>query len=113
MPNEKWFDALRMSNQHDHYSWLAELPQPQDRIANFGCWSGCEPFAILWILNAHEITVVEIEEKSIAELNEQKETLSNLHPSELWVTISAARGGGQGRPGTEVPKKQMKGTEVP
>lgn len=83
MSSDNWYGALRVPNQHAHYSWLIELTQSIDRIVNFGCWSGCEPFALLWILGAKDITVVEKEEKNIAEFFEQKSIVTNLYPKSL------------------------------
>ena len=83
MSIEEWFNELHIPNQRDHYSWLAELPHSHNRIATFGCMSGCEPFALLWILDAHEIMVVEVEEEYIGELNEQKYILNKLYPESL------------------------------
>ena len=78
-----WFNGLLIPKQQEHYSWLADLPQPIDHIANFGCWSGCEPFALLWTLDAREITVVEKEENYLSDFYEQMEILSIKHPQSL------------------------------
>lgn len=78
-----WFDALRVVNQKAQYSWLANLQKPHDNIVNFGCSSGCEPFALLWILQAKKITVVEIDNIFLGELDQQKEILENTYPLSL------------------------------
>jgi SAM-dependent methyltransferase len=83
MTHEAWFDALRMVRQREHYSWLANLPGSVERIANFGCWSGCEPFALIWTLDPHEITVVEIDEKFLEGLREKQEILNLQHPQSI------------------------------
>jgi len=83
MSHESWFESLRMINQREHYSWLANLPIEVKSIANFGCWSGSEPFALLWTLDAREIVVIELEEKNINCLNEQLEILRKLHPESM------------------------------
>ena len=83
MTHSAWFDALRVVNQKEHYSWLANLPIKVESIANFGCWSGSEPFALLWTLDAREIVVIEMEGKFIESLDEQLEILSSLRPESL------------------------------
>jgi hypothetical protein len=72
-----------------------------DSIVDFGCWSA-EPFALLWILNAIRIEVVELEEVS---LTRPKQVLANLkrchaqclegrqiefHPPQDMMTIELA-----------------------
>jgi SAM-dependent methyltransferase len=83
MTRESWFDSLTTVGLLKHHSWLANLPSRVERIANFGCWSGSEPFALMWILDATEVMVVEIEEKFIGELREQIEIVSHRYPESL------------------------------
>lgn len=83
MTHESWFDSLIVVGQREHYSWLANLPSQVDHIANFGCWSGSEPFALMWTLNAKEVMVVEIEEKFIEELREQFQIVNQRYPESL------------------------------
>ncbi len=83
MPKSRWFDALSVVNQEEAHSWLAGIPKPINRIANFGCWAGSEPLALLWTLGANEITVVEIEQKFLGELDEQISILEARFPESL------------------------------
>jgi SAM-dependent methyltransferase len=77
--DQEWFDELRVPGQQDRYSWLTNLLSPVESIVNFGCWSGCEPFALLWTLDAHEITVVEMEQKCLDDLDEQLQIITTHH----------------------------------
>ncbi len=72
-----------MDGLRERLSWLANLPSRVERIANFGCWSGGEPFALLWTLDAKEVTVVEIEGKFIEGLREQLEIVELQYPESL------------------------------
>jgi SAM-dependent methyltransferase len=83
MIQESWFDSLTMIGLRDHLSWLANLPSRVERIANFGCWSGGEPFALIWTLDAKEVMVVEIEEKFIDEFRKQIDIVSHRYPESL------------------------------
>jgi SAM-dependent methyltransferase len=79
----QWFDALTVVAQREAYSWLAAIPSSVAKIANFGCWSGSEPFALLWTLNAKELVVVEIEQRFLDDFNQQQELVAKLHPHSL------------------------------
>ena len=83
MIRDAWFDSLRTVGLREQHGWLAQLPARVERIANFGCWSGCEPFALMWILDASEVMVVEKEEKYIEELNNQFEIVNHRYPESL------------------------------
>lgn len=83
MTHESWFDSLIVVGLREHHSWLADLPSRVDRIANFGCWSGGEPFALMWILDAKELMVVEKEDKSIEELRKQIQIVRLRYPESL------------------------------
>jgi SAM-dependent methyltransferase len=83
MIREAWFDILITVGLREQHRWLASLPARVKRIANFGCWSGCEPFALMWTLDASEVMVVEKEEEYIEELNNQFEIVSHRFPESL------------------------------
>jgi len=83
MPRSSWFDALTVVQQQDQHAWLATLPSPIERIANFGCLSGSEPFALLWTLNAKEVTVIDIEAKFLQEIDAQTSVLQARCPESL------------------------------
>jgi hypothetical protein len=83
MIKEAWFDILTKVGLRNHHSWLVNLPSQIERIANFGCWSGCEPFALLWTLNAKEVMVVEKERDHIEELCNQLDIVSHRYPESL------------------------------
>jgi ubiquinone/menaquinone biosynthesis C-methylase UbiE len=83
MVKESWFDSLTMIGLRDHHLWLANLPIEVKCIANFGCMSGSEPFALLWVLDAQEVTVVDIDEKFLRKGREQKEIITIRCPESL------------------------------
>jgi SAM-dependent methyltransferase len=83
MIKETWFDSLTQVGLRDQHSWLVNLPSRAERIVNFGCWSGGEPFALIWTLDAKKIMVVEIEEKNIKELVEQIDIVKHRCPESL------------------------------
>jgi SAM-dependent methyltransferase len=83
MIQESWFDSLTVAGLRQYYSWLRNLPSPVGRIANFGCWSGSEPFALMWTLDAKEVMVVEIDDQFIKTLNEQTEIVTIRYPESL------------------------------
>ncbi len=80
---QDWFDVLQVIRSREHYSWLSGIPDPIERIVNFGCWSGSEPFALLWTLDANEIAVIEIEEKFLKDLVEQIEIIHTKQPGSM------------------------------
>jgi SAM-dependent methyltransferase len=83
MIKESWFDSLTVVGLRGQHSWLANLPSRVERIANFGCWSGSEPFALIWTLDAIEVMVVEKEEKNLNELVEQIDIVKHRCPESL------------------------------
>lgn len=103
MIKESWFDSLTMIGLRDHHSWLANLPFRVERIANFGCMSGSEPFALLWILDAQEVTVVEIDEKFLGEGREQNEIVAIRCPESLQDRVVNFVCGDMTKPLAELP----------
>lgn len=83
MIHESWFDSLTMVSLRQHHLWLENLPSRVERIANFGCWSGGEPFALMWTLDATEVMVVEIDERNIGEFREQIDIVAIRYPESL------------------------------
>ena len=83
MTKESWFDSLTKLGLRERHSWLVNLPSRVESIANFGCWSGGEPLALIWTLDAKEIMVVELEEKNISELTEQIDIVEHRYPESL------------------------------
>lgn len=83
MVHPSWFDNLRMIGLREHHSWPTNLSSRVNRVANFGCWSGSEPFALMWTLDACEVTVIEIEKKYTEDLNEQIEIVKMTCPESL------------------------------
>ncbi|MBN2554659.1 MAG: methyltransferase domain-containing protein [Anaerolineales bacterium] len=81
--NPAWFDCLCIARTRAHYAWLGNLPSPVNAIANFGCWSGAEPFALMWTLNARELVVLEIEEKYLITLANEIERIKRMQPGSL------------------------------
>lgn len=77
MINKDWFTFLQTVCLQDHYSFLENIPTKIDRIVNFGCWTGDEPFALLWTLDSSEITVVEIEHKHLLCFQEELKIVSH------------------------------------
>lgn len=76
----EWFQNLAMGADYgSDFIWLAQLATTIDNIANFGCWSP-EPFALLWILDATHITVIEKEEKRLTGPKEILEILKQQNP---------------------------------
>ena len=93
MIQNDWFDCIDIHipeyepNIQEHYSWLVNLPSRIERIANFGCCFGCEPFTLIWTLDAKEVMVVEISEIYIQELIKYKETINSRYPESLQDRI--------------------------
>ena len=83
MVHASWFDNLRVIGLREHHSWLTNLSSQVNRVVNFGCWSSSEPFALMWTLDAHEVTVIEIEKKYTEDLNEQIEMVTMICPESL------------------------------
>jgi SAM-dependent methyltransferase len=83
MIHESWFDCLTKVGLRQQHLWLTNLPSQVERIANFGCWSGGEPFALLWTLDANEVMVVEMMEEYIGTLREQIEIVTIRNPESL------------------------------
>jgi SAM-dependent methyltransferase len=84
MINQTWFDSLTTVGLREHHSFLKNLPTRVERIANFGCWSGDEPFALLWTLDSNEVTVVEIKQEHIRTLEEERDIISHRYPQSLY-----------------------------
>lgn len=87
MINESWFDSFTMVGLRRHHLWLENLPSRVERIVNFGCWYGEEPFALMWTLDATEVIVVEIDEGNIGELREQIDIVNIRYPESLQNRI--------------------------
>lgn len=59
------------------YEWLEPLQPEVEKIADFGCWASdarsgtcAEPYALLWVLDALEVTVVDKEQQYIQNAQE-------------------------------------------
>ena len=83
MINNAWFDSLTKVGLREHHLFLANLPARVERIANFGCLSGDEPFALLWTFDSSEIVVVEIKQENIKILEEEMDIISHRYPQSL------------------------------
>jgi SAM-dependent methyltransferase len=71
------FDKLETNKDYrNDFNWLSQL-NGIESIANFGCWSP-EPLALLWMLNAREVKVIEKEERY---LTRPKEILEKIKVS--------------------------------
>jgi SAM-dependent methyltransferase len=84
----RWFEQLETTEILEHYTWLQSLSNEVDRIINFGCWTGKEPFALLWTLDASEISVVDKNSSHLANLETVKHDINTssmqgryIHPS--------------------------------
>jgi hypothetical protein len=56
----RWYDRLGTPGALSHYQWVRQLPfQSRDRIAAFGCCTS-EPLYLLWLLDASEVSVIEL-----------------------------------------------------
>lgn len=77
-----WFRQLQAQNIPEKFEWLRSLGHINS-IANFGCWTGKEPFALLWALDATEIFVVEKNEEYLNTLHEQLEIFQNSSQGQL------------------------------
>lgn len=75
--NPNWFNQFHVFNLQESYSALLEFGIQAEKIASFGCWTGEEPFALLWTFDASEITVVELEEKYVNNLRELIEKIKS------------------------------------
>lgn len=83
MAKESWFDSLTMIGLRKHHFWLTNLPTQVETIVNFGCMSGSEPFALIWTLDAKEVTVIEIDKYYIEVLNNEIDIVSHRYPKSL------------------------------
>jgi SAM-dependent methyltransferase len=83
MVQKSWFDSITKIGLREQHSWLANLPSKIGCIANFGCWSGGEPFSLIWTLDAKEVMVVEIEQNNLNELSEQHDIVRSRYPESL------------------------------
>lgn len=64
----------------NHLEWLKQLSDTMDKLITFGC-GGSEPFALLWILGANEIKVVEKDANRLTEPIEELELLKRQYPA--------------------------------
>lgn len=63
------------------YEWLEPLQPYVDSIADFGCWdTASEAIALLWILKAKRVVVVDREQEYIRNAKEWLETTRAKHP---------------------------------
>jgi hypothetical protein len=65
------FRHLNNPSLEHELAWLRPLRSSVSRIANFGCWKGDEPFALLGTLGAIEVTVIEIDKNYLANLEKK------------------------------------------
>lgn len=65
------------------FQWLSPLRAFVEHIADFGCWGGSEPFALLWTLDAAEVVVIEKARANLAKFEEELEKLEVTTPSAL------------------------------
>jgi SAM-dependent methyltransferase len=94
MVDNRWFDELPSS--HEQYLWLQNIPTKIDKIINFGCWHGDEPFKLLWTLDSSEIQIIEIDQMNVnnfKKLNKHLDTripesISNRNSTILCTDIS-------------------------
>lgn len=63
-----------------HLEWLRHLSDAMDKLITFGCGSS-EPFALLWILEASEIKIVEKDASRLTRPMEELEILKKQHPT--------------------------------
>lgn len=78
-----WFDQLPIVNAYQGYMFILKVLKRAEKIANFGCWDGVEAFVLLWLLDASEITVLDVEEKHVADLRQLIGWLQNTKPASL------------------------------
>lgn len=64
----------------NHLEWLMQLSNTMDKLITFGC-GGSEPFALLWILGASEIKVVEKDANRLTKPMEELELLKRQYPT--------------------------------
>ncbi len=74
-PIERWFLQLTTVGMQGAFAWLAPLKNSVKQIVNWGCWTGAEPFALLWTLDATEMVIVEKEQDNLKAFEEQREIL--------------------------------------
>ena len=77
--NQSCIDVLQ--DPRNDLKWLAQLRESVESIANFGCGNSTEPFALLWILDATEIKVIEKEEEHLVKPKELLERLKKSRKS--------------------------------
>lgn len=81
--NPRWFSLLEQAYARQSFEWLIPLKASVDRIINFGCWQGHEPFALIWTLDATEVIVVEIKPEYIGTFNQKLENIELSKPEAL------------------------------
>lgn len=72
-----WFDRLTTVSMYESLAWVSPLPGPVTKIADFGCMSCSEPFALLWLFNADEIVVVDKDPAHFDCMPEERERVLN------------------------------------
>ena len=80
--NDDWFKSLDAC--YSSLQWLShpELSQPVEVIANFGCWSS-EFLALLWHLDAGDITVVEVDRENLTKPGKKLADVRKWKPASL------------------------------
>ena len=70
--NKNWFEQLHTNKDYwNDFKVLRQLASTTEIVADFGCFSS-EPFALLWLLDASEVVVIEIKEQHIIRRGEEK-----------------------------------------
>lgn len=82
--NPNWFTRLEQAQVEREHAWMIPFSATVDTIANFGCWRGVEPFALLWTLDATEVMVVEKKKKHEIEFNKKMNYLKRSCPESLF-----------------------------
>jgi len=74
----EWFGELTKVNAREHFKWLLPLRGSVDCAANFGAHSS-DPIALMWTLDATQLSVIEIEDEHIARVQEEWERLDKIN----------------------------------
>jgi SAM-dependent methyltransferase len=81
-----WFDFFGVGLPGEFQKsleWLEQFTSEVEKIANFGCWTGREPFGLLWTLNATEIAVIEKNEAYLDTLRKHCKYFQQHTPERL------------------------------
>ena len=78
--NPNWFSHLWTANLWGSFEWLLPLSGSVETVVSFGC-SSSEPLALLWILDATEVKVIEKEEERLIERRQELAVLTRQLPS--------------------------------